>query len=242
MDSRIRFDHIAFGVTRIEEAGQVLAGVLGGRPFEGGPGPGYTGAQWEFVDGARLELIEPLGSPDGFLHRFLAARGPGIHHVTFTVPSIKEAAERARSLGYDVVGYQDVHPSWKEAFLHPKQALGIVVQLAEKGTSDGDSWNAGFPFPKPEGEPPPPVRVLGLRMTARRAESARRQWQDLLSAECADDSATLLFRWPESPLRIAVDILENGPEGPTAVEIAAERRVAISDAPHPVLGARFSQV
>jgi catechol 2,3-dioxygenase-like lactoylglutathione lyase family enzyme len=94
------------------------------------------------------------------MYRFLAARGPGIHHVTFNVPDIVAAAERVRRFGYEVVGYNDEFAYWKELFLHPKQALGIVVQLAEE-------------HPMPEGMARRGARA-GSRRRVRRPRSRRR--------------------------------------------------------------------
>ncbi len=107
-----------------------LVGELGGAPYHGGPSGAYTFGQWRFAGGGVIEILEPLGA-DGFLHRFLAQRGPGIHHVTFRVPSLREACDRAEKHGYKIVGFDDSHREWQEAFLHPKQALGIVVQIVE---------------------------------------------------------------------------------------------------------------
>ena len=133
----IHFDHIAIAVHRLADAPAVLVGALGGTPAYGAPTRPYNFYQWRFANGARLEVLEPA-APDSFLHRFLAHRGPGIHHVTFKVPDLKEACARAESHGYQIVGYDDADPGWAEAFLHPRQAQGIVVQLAEvRGSSDG---------------------------------------------------------------------------------------------------------
>ena len=79
--------------------------------------------------GARLELLEPVG--DGFLTRFLERHGTGPHHITFTVPDLRGAVTGARELGATVVGEDYRHPSWKEAFLVPDAAHGVVIQLAE---------------------------------------------------------------------------------------------------------------
>jgi methylmalonyl-CoA/ethylmalonyl-CoA epimerase len=129
--SSIAFDHIALGMPRIVEAVPFLVGVLGGLPHSGMQGgPEFRFGTWRYDGGGKIEVIEPVGA-DGFMHRFLAARGPGIHHVTFKVPDLDEACERARTRGYDIVGYDDSYDDWKTAFLHPKQALGIVVQFAQ---------------------------------------------------------------------------------------------------------------
>ena len=134
--SRIHFDHIAIATHRMADAPAVLVGALGGTPTgDGGPSGAYTWGHWRFAGGGRLEILEPLGA-DGFLHRFLATRGPGIHHVTFRVPSLAEACERAVAHGLRIVGRDESDPAWAEAFLHPKEALGLVVQLAESRVAE----------------------------------------------------------------------------------------------------------
>jgi|GEM_PF-568505 len=235
----IRFDHIAIGVPRMADASAVLVGVLGGTPHHGGRVAAYRFGQWQFQGGGRLEILEPAGG-DGFLHRFLRARGPGIHHVTFQVPSLREACDRARARGYDIVGYDDSDPGWRQAFLHPKQALGIVVQFAEShGRSDEGTLRRWQAPPGPP-DPPPPVRILGLRMRVRSAGRARTQWEEVLRGEGIETAdGTLVYRWPDSPLCLVVELDPARDEGPVAIEIETERPVGLSDGPHPVLGATF---
>ncbi len=234
----ILFDHIAIAITRIADAPAALVGELGGVPAYGGSSPTYRFGQWRFKGGGRIEVLEPTGV-DGFLHRFLRERGPGIHHVTFRVPSLREACERARAHGYDVVGYDDSDPDWKEAFLHPRQALGIVVQLAESSYSVGSGPEGWIPPPGPA-DPPPPVTIVGLRMVARSRERARRQWVAILDGQGAEGSAgELVYRWPGSPMRLAVEIDPSAEEGPVAIEYASERAVGFSESRHPVLGVVF---
>src|SRR5713226_996622 len=109
----IRFDHIAIGVPRIAEVPAFLEGILGGVARYGrSTGGAFIWTVWRFEGGGRIEILEPFGK-DGFLHRFLAQRGPGIHHVTFKVPSLDEICERARGHGYTPVGRDDSDPSWK---------------------------------------------------------------------------------------------------------------------------------
>jgi hypothetical protein len=233
---RIEFDHIAIAVGRMADAPAVLVGTLGGAPTgEGGPSGAYTWAQWRFAGGGRLEILEPLGE-DGFLHRFLASRGPGIHHVTFKVPSLAEACERAVARGYRIVGHDDSDPSWTEAFLHPKEALGIVVQLAE---ARGPQGMPAFTAPSGPAAPPPPVRVVGLRTRARSAKRADVQWAQVLQGHRQVAGDGLVYRWPGSPLRIAVDIDSAAEEGAVAIEYASPRVVVMPEGPHPVLGAVF---
>jgi methylmalonyl-CoA/ethylmalonyl-CoA epimerase len=238
----VRLDHIALGLWDITEAPALLVGVLGGVTAVGGPGVGYRGGQWAFQDGARIEVIEPAGLPSGFLHRFLEGRGPGVHHVTFKVPSLRTYCDRAEARGYDIVGYDDSCLGWKEAFLHPRQAQGIVVQLAEVDPNWADGWGPDWDAPPVPRDPPPPVRILGLRLLAQSAESALQQWQGILDGACTGTAEGFVFRWPDSPIRIAVTIDEQAPAGPLAIEVAADRPLELPAAPHPTLGAWFREM
>jgi methylmalonyl-CoA/ethylmalonyl-CoA epimerase len=237
----IAFDHIALAAPRIADAVPFLVGVLGGTPHSGMQGgPEFRFGTWRYDGGGKLEVIEPVGA-DGFLHRFLAARGPGIHHVTFKVPSLDEACDRARARGYEIVGYDDSYDDWKTAFLHPKQALGIVVQFAQTTESnDPQAWTP----PATVANPPPPVTVVGLRMRASDAERARVQWEEILQGRRVIRTATrVVYRWPDSPMSLFVDLDRNADDGPVTIELAATRPLELPPGPVPELGAtfRFSQ-
>ena len=216
------------------DAPAVLSGVLGGARDHGGSSGAYRFRQWRFNGGGRLEILEPVGT-DGFLSRFLRGRGPGIHHVTFLVPSLREACERARAHGYDIVGYDDSEPEWREAFLHPRQALGIVVQLAESRWARAEALIE-------HSNAPLPVTILGLRMRAHIAERARRQWELVLGGRGTQGpGGELIFRWPRSAMRLAVELDPLAEEGALAIEYASERPIALPHRRHPVLGAMFTR-
>ncbi len=234
----VRFDHIAIALEQMASAAPILVGDLGGTPAFGGHRPAYRWGQWRFAGGGRIEVMEPSGE-DGFLHRFLAQRGPGIHHVTFTVPSLREACDRAKALGYTIVGYDDSNPAWAEAFLHPKEALGIVVQLAASVRSARRGEPGRWQPPPGPANPPAPVTIVGLRTRARSPERARRQWEAILGGQGTEEGDALVYRWPESPLRLVVEIAPAADEGPIAVEFASDRPVALPAERHPVLGAAF---
>ncbi len=126
------FDHVAVA----GESGRVLearyGGQLGGEPLAGGRSPGFVWAQLEYANGAVVEMLEPdRVEENDFLRRFLDRSGPGPHHLTFTVPSLRVALEEAAAAGYAPVAIDESDPDWKEAFLHPRDAPGVVVQLAE---------------------------------------------------------------------------------------------------------------
>ena len=62
----------------------------------------------------------------------------------------------------------------------------------------------------------------------------------ILGGECARGAAgELIYRWPGSPMRLAVEIDSTGEEGPTAIEFASDRPVAFPEGSHAALRALF---
>lgn len=241
----VLFDHIAIAVPRLADAEAILAGELGGRSTFGMTTDAFRFWHWRYEGGGDLEILEPAGA-DGFLHRFLAQRGPGIHHVTFTVPSLVDACERARAHGYSIVGYDDSDPEWKEAFLHPRQAQGIVVQFAEPNADRPPSSHEGDAHRRHSGprNAPAPITVLGLRLSARSRERAQQQWGAVIQGVRGDGGdGALVYRWPGSFMYVAIEIDAARDEGPLWIEYSSRRAVALPDHdPHPVLGAAFKRL
>jgi hypothetical protein len=81
-----------------------------------------------------------------------------------------------------------------------------------------------------------------VRLCAHDETRARRQWGELLGGQCEEDARGLCFRWPESPLRVAVTIDPARPEGPLCAEWWAERDLGLPEGPHPQLGLAMVQV
>lgn len=126
-------DHVAVGTLALTDGWELFGGVLGGTWGYGGQSRGYWWGQLQFSSGPKIELLTPTGGPDSaFLERFLAARGPGPHHFNFIVPDIRATLSRIEAAGIEPVHVSFANPRWKEAFLHPRDAYGIVIQLAEQ--------------------------------------------------------------------------------------------------------------
>jgi len=126
-----RFDHACVAAPRIRDLLPLYQGVLGGVFHQGGDNVrvGYRALQLEYANGSRFELMEPLRGST-FLDSFFA-RGGGLHHVTFKVDDVVAAARAAEAAGLTVVGLYTDDPEWKEAFVHPRSASGVLVQLAQ---------------------------------------------------------------------------------------------------------------
>ncbi len=239
------FDHIAIVTQEIAHAPSFLVGELGGISGYGGPSGDFSWWHWDYEGGGRIEIIEPDGPPGGFVHRHLERLGPGIHHVNFEIESLRETVTLAEQLGYGVVGYDDSHEHWKEAFLHPKSAMGIVVQLVEASHHDHEheEWDhSDMAAPAEPADPPPAVTVVGVRMSTSSHEATVRQWGELLNGECTETSDGLAFRWPGSSMRVAVAIEEGAEDEAVAIEVSASRSLALPPGQHPDLGTRFVQL
>ncbi len=85
------------------------------------------------VGGVSLQLIAPTRA-DSPVGRFLASRGPGLHHLGFAVPSVAEALDHLRAEGIALV---DEIPrpgggGHTIAFVHPRGTGGVLVELVEE--------------------------------------------------------------------------------------------------------------
>lgn len=125
-------DHVGIAVWSIEEALVLFRDVLGGEFLMGGDDEklGIRTVQLRFPPGVKLELLQPIRS-DSFLHRFLQRRGPGVHHLTFIVSDLPEALEVFRSQGFETVGTDLSAPTWRETFLRPRSAFGVLLQVVD---------------------------------------------------------------------------------------------------------------
>ena len=185
-------DHLAIGTPALSAGWELFADVLGGAWAYGDDSPGYWWGQLEFASGPKIELLTPTGGPDAaFLERFLAARGAGPHHFNFLVSDIETALARIKAAGIDPVGVNLDNPGWKEAFLHPRAAHGIVIQVAQQ---DGSPASAP---PRKLPEPGPPTRLDLIEHHVSDLDSAVRLFRDVLDGRLdAADAGTAELTWP----------------------------------------------
>ena len=134
---RLELDHVAVAVHSIKDALRLYRDALGGEYLMGGDAGNWRWLQVRFPDGGKVELLEPLG--EGFLSRFLAKRGEGLHHMTFKTDDIEAAIAHVEGLGYELVDVNLDGDDWKEAFLRPSGAHGTLVQLAWSSRSDDEA-------------------------------------------------------------------------------------------------------
>ncbi|MEJ7823912.1 MAG: methylmalonyl-CoA epimerase [Solirubrobacteraceae bacterium] len=79
-----------------------------------------------------VELLAPL-RPDTPVGRYLAKRGPGMHHVAYQVPDIEAALASLRDAGLRLIDEQprDGIRDSRVAFLHPATAGGVLTEIVQ---------------------------------------------------------------------------------------------------------------
>jgi methylmalonyl-CoA/ethylmalonyl-CoA epimerase len=222
-------DHVAHAVTRWQDVWTRYAVDLGAEWNSGGPGPGFAPGQLCFANDARVEVLMPYDvEVNDFLVRFLTTNGPGPHHLTFKVPDLAHALDTVRAAGWEPIGVDLSHPEWMEAFLHPKRATGIVVQLAEAPAAWVSPPPDDYPTERrqrPYGAGPfPPASLLRVHHVVADLDLALRLFGDLLGGEVADEGTGPALRWVElgwgGPLGLRLVAPEPGGSGPLAEWIA----------------------
>lgn len=130
---RVVLDHVGIAVADPEASLAFFEDVLGLR-VEASEDvlPQQTRTHFLPVGGARLELLQAL-TPDSPVGRFLARRGPGLHHITLRVENLDALLAHVRARGLRLV---DAEPrpgadGSRVAFLHPDAAHGVLVEFVE---------------------------------------------------------------------------------------------------------------
>ncbi|HJP57730.1 MAG TPA: methylmalonyl-CoA epimerase [Gemmatimonadales bacterium] len=126
-----RIAHIGVAVPDLEPALAFYRDVLGLSPGPAESADGATIVSLAFGD-ADVELLTPR-EPDGPIARFLARRGPGIHHICYRVPDLDRALAACRAAGYQLIDETPRRGAGgrRIAFVHPKATGGILLELTE---------------------------------------------------------------------------------------------------------------
>lgn len=122
--------HVAIAVPSIEEARPLYARL------SGHPGTEIETVQSQGVRVAffgSVELLEPLGEKSG-IQRFLDRKGPGLHHIAWSVPDLARELIALDEAGFELL---DREPrlgagGHRIAFLHPRSCGGVLVELVEE--------------------------------------------------------------------------------------------------------------
>lgn len=83
------------------------------------------------IGACELEIMEPLGD-QGVVTKFLAKKGPGLHHISIQVTGIAALAEQLEAAGIQVIGKNFTDPSAHYMFISPKSTGGVLIEVFER--------------------------------------------------------------------------------------------------------------
>ena len=131
---RIAIDHIAIVVSDMDAALGFWQQALGLelQRIESVPAEEVDVAFLE-TENAHVELLLPT-SEDSGIARYLATRGPGMHHLCLAVTDIEAAMARLDAAGIELINERPRRrgDGTRYAFVHPKSSGGVLVELYEK--------------------------------------------------------------------------------------------------------------
>lgn len=142
-----RIDHISIAVKDYEKALYFFRDILGA--ISGTSAEDHDRKyRWEifsFGDLSRLELLCPTGK-GSFLDNFFKKRKRGgLHHITLQTPDINKAKKTLKDNNIPFFGYNEHGDFWKEIFVHPEDAFGVLIQIAEFTPDDWLDKSVIFP-------------------------------------------------------------------------------------------------
>lgn len=128
-----RIDHVGVATEDLEGAIALYEGTLG-MPVahrETVESQGVEAVLLDVGDG-HVELLRPLG-PDTPVGKYLAKKGPGLHHVAYAVADIDATLEKLKGAGVELIDSEartGIRDS-RVAFLHPKATGGVLTEIVQ---------------------------------------------------------------------------------------------------------------
>lgn len=128
----MRIDHIGIVVRNIQEALAVYEAALG-LPLKEVIRVPEQQVEVAFlpIGESNIELVQPTSDDTG-IAKYLEKRGEGIHHICVEVEDIEKALDQLKAHGVQLIDEEPrrgAHGS--VAFIHPKGAHGVLVELVE---------------------------------------------------------------------------------------------------------------
>ena len=130
----MRIHHVGVAVTDMDEAIRLYTSMFGAELTQRGK------SETDALEAALLrageseiELLRPLRD-DTSVAKFLARRGPGLHHLAVAVEDIDQALADAREQGMELIDQTPrigLHGK-RIAFIHPKSFGGVLTELVEE--------------------------------------------------------------------------------------------------------------
>jgi methylmalonyl-CoA epimerase len=125
-------DHLGLAVEDLDAAAELYGKLLGAVQVGRDVLPD-TDVLMLAVGDSRIELVASRG-PDTPVGKFLASRGPGMHHVAFAVDDVAAELARLREAGVELVDEEPRPGAFGHtvAFVHPHSTGGVLAELVSE--------------------------------------------------------------------------------------------------------------
>jgi methylmalonyl-CoA/ethylmalonyl-CoA epimerase len=128
-----RIHHIGVAVADLDESIRIYTSALGAQLIHRATNEkeGLEAAFLRVGDG-EIELMSALRD-DSPVGKFMAKRGPGLHHVAYGVTDIDQSLAEAREAGLELIDSEPrigMHGT-RIAFVHPKSLEGVLTEFVE---------------------------------------------------------------------------------------------------------------
>ena len=131
-----KIEHIGIAVKNIEEANKTYEKLLGTSAYksEEVESEGVLTSFFQ-IGKSKIELLAATRE-DSAIAKYLEKKGEGIHHIAFAVDDIETEIERLKAEGFLLINEQPKKGADNKiiAFLHPKSANGVLVELCQDAT------------------------------------------------------------------------------------------------------------
>lgn len=142
----LRIDHVSLAVKDYEGAVEFFTKILGAVSQYNGTDNNlkYYWETFALGDLSRFEIIKPTDK-GSFLENFLKNKQGGIHHLVLQTPDINMTRDILEKNNIPYFGFQNYGKRWKELFIHPKDAFGVLLQIGEFKATDWLSPSYSLP-------------------------------------------------------------------------------------------------
>jgi len=129
-------DHLGIAVENIDEVLAVLREAFGADELTRKEYPQLQQiSSIVSIRGGNLELMEPTGA-DGPVGQFMKNSRGGLHHFSVLCDDLEALVSDLENKGFKIIGKMFEGPD-RVAFIHPKSAKGLLIELTDTGTQKG---------------------------------------------------------------------------------------------------------
>lgn len=129
----MQINHLAIVVEQLDDALKFWRDALGLELTATEENPGENvNIGFLKVGESAIELLEPTNEDSG-IGKYLANKGPGMHHICLEVDDIRAVMDRLRAHNIELVNDEPKtrEDGIKYCFIHPRSAFGVLVELYE---------------------------------------------------------------------------------------------------------------